>query len=37
MLMVLSEPVRVAVEEAAKLVESLVEEIGEEDKVRSGR
>jgi hypothetical protein len=37
MLMELSEPVRVAVEEAAKLVESLVEEIGEEDKVRSGR
>jgi hydrogenase maturation protease len=37
MLMELSEPVRVAVEEAAKLVESLVEEIGEEDNVRSGR
>ena len=36
MLMELSEPVRVAVEEAAKLVESLVEEIcGEDDKVRS--
>ena len=36
MLMELSEPVRAAVEEAAKLVESLVEEIcGEDDKVRS--
>jgi hydrogenase maturation protease len=38
MLMELSEPVRAAVEEAAKLVESLVEEIGREgDKVHSGR
>jgi hydrogenase maturation protease len=38
MLMELSEPVRAAVEEAVKLVESLVEEIGREgDKVRSGR
>src|SRR3712207_5413363 len=38
MLMELSEPVRVAVEEATKLVESLVEEIGREgDKVRPGR
>ena len=38
MLMELSEPVRAAVEEAAKLVESLVEEIGREgDKVRPGR
>ncbi len=37
MLMELSEPVLAAVEEAAKLVESLVEEIGKEgDKVRSG-
>ncbi len=37
MLMELSEPVRAAVAEAAKLVESLVEEIGREgDKVRSG-
>ncbi len=37
MLMQLSEPVLAAVEEAAKLVESLVEEIGKEgDKVRSG-
>ena len=36
MLMELSEPVRAAVEEAAKLVVSLVEEIcGEDDKVRS--
>jgi len=36
MLMQLSEPVLAAVEEAAKLVESLVEEIGKEgDKVRS--
>jgi hydrogenase maturation protease len=38
MLMELSEPVRAAVEEAVKLVESLVEEIyGEDDKVRAGR
>lgn len=38
MLMELSGPVRVAVEEAVKLVESLVEEInGEGDKVRPGR
>ncbi len=38
MLMELSEPVRTAVEEAAKLVGSLVEEIGREgDKVRPGR
>lgn len=38
MLMELSEPVRAAVDEAAKLVESLVEEIGKEGgKVRSGR
>ena len=38
MLMELSEPVRAAVEEAVKLVESLVEEIGgESNKVRSGR
>ena len=38
MLMELSEPVRAAVEEAAKLVESLVEKIsGEGDKVRPGR
>jgi len=38
MLMELSEPVRAAVEEAAKLVGSLVEEIGREgDKVRSER
>ena len=38
MLMELSEPVRAAVEEAAKLVRSLVEEIGKEgDKVRSER
>ena len=38
MLMELSEPVIAAVEEAAKLVESLVEEIGREgDKLRSGR
>jgi hydrogenase maturation protease len=37
MLMELSEPVLAAVEEAAKLVESLVEEIGKEgDKVASG-
>ena len=37
MLMELSEPVRSAVEEAAKLVESLVEKIGREgDKVRPG-
>ena len=37
MLMELSAPVLAAVEEAAKLVESLVEEIGREgDKVRSG-
>jgi hypothetical protein len=36
MLMELSEPVLVAVEEAARLVESLVEEIGKEgDKVAS--
>ena len=38
MLMQLSEPVRAGVEEAAKLVESLVEEISEEgDKVQPGR
>ena len=38
MLMELSKPVRAAVEEAVKLVESLVEEIGgESNKVRSGR
>ncbi len=38
MLMELSEPVHAAVEEAVKLVESLVEEIsGEGDKVRPGR
>jgi hydrogenase maturation protease len=37
MLMELSEPVRAAVEEAVKLIESLVEEIGEEDKVRLKR
>ena len=38
MLMELSEPVLAAVEEAVKLVESLVEEIsGEGDKVRPGR
>ncbi len=38
MLMELSEPVRAAVEEAVKLVEALVEEIGREgDKVRPGR
>ena len=38
MLMELSEPVRAAVEEAAKLVESLVEEISEEgDKVQPAR
>ena len=37
MSMELSEPVRAAVEEAVKLVESLVEEIGGEGKVRSGR
>jgi hydrogenase maturation protease len=38
MLMELSEPVRAAVEEAVKLVESLVEEIGgESNKVGSGR
>jgi len=36
MSMELSEPVQAAVEEAAKLVESLVEEIGGEGKVRSG-
>jgi hydrogenase maturation protease len=38
MLMELSEPVRAAVEEAAKLVESLVEEIAaEDDKIRPER
>jgi hydrogenase maturation protease len=38
MLMELSEPVRAAVEEAAKLIESLVEEIsGEGNKVQTGR
>lgn len=37
MLMELSEPVQAAVGEAVKMVESLVEEIGEEDRVRSGR
>jgi hydrogenase maturation protease len=38
MLMELSEPVQAAVEEAVKLVESLVEEIsGEGDRVRPGR
>ncbi len=37
MLMELSEPVQAAVGEAMKLVESLVEEIGGEGKVRSGR
>jgi hydrogenase maturation protease len=37
MLMELSEPVQVAVEEAVKMVESLVEEIGGENRVRSGR
>ncbi len=38
MLMELSEPVLAGVEEAVKLLESLVEEIGKEgDKVRSGR
>ena len=37
MLMELSEPVRAAVEEAVKLVESLVEEIGGESKVGSER
>ena len=37
MLMELSDPVRAAVEEAVKLVESLVEEIGREgDKGRPG-
>ncbi len=36
MSMELSEPVQAAVGEAAKLVESLVEEIGGEGKVRSG-
>ena len=37
MLMELSEPVQAAVGEAVKLIESLVEEIGGEGKVRSGR
>ena len=37
MSMELSEPVQVAVGEAVQLVESLVEEIGGEGKVRSGR
>ena len=37
MSMELSEPVHAAVGEAVKLVESLVEEIGGEGKVRSGR
>ncbi|MCA1715801.1 MAG: hydrogenase maturation protease [Actinobacteria bacterium] len=37
MLMELSEPVQAVVGEAVKLVESLVEEIGGEGKVRSGR
>jgi hydrogenase maturation protease len=37
MLMELSEPVQVAVEEAVKMVESLLEEIGGENRVRSGR
>ena len=37
MSMELSEPVQAAVGEAVKLVESLVEEIGGESKVRSGR
>ena len=37
MLMELSEPVQAAVGEAVKLVESLVEEIGGEGKVSSGR
>jgi hypothetical protein len=38
MLMELSEPVRVAVDEAVKLVESLVEEISEEgNSVSPGR
>jgi hydrogenase maturation protease len=37
MLMELSEPVQAAVGEAVKLVESLVEEISGEGKVRSGR
>jgi hydrogenase maturation protease len=37
MLMELSEPVQAAVGEAVKLVESLVEEIGGEGEVRSGR
>jgi hydrogenase maturation protease len=37
MSMVLSEPVQAAVGEAVKLVESLVEEIGGEGKVSSGR
>jgi len=37
MLMELSEPVQAAVGEAVKLVESLVDEIGGEGKVRSGR
>jgi hydrogenase maturation protease len=37
MSMELSEPVQAAVGEAVKLVESLVEEIGGEGKVRSGR
>lgn len=37
MLMELSEPVRAAVEEAAKLVESLVEEVGREgERVQPG-
>jgi hydrogenase maturation protease len=35
MLMELSEPVRVAVEEAARLVESLVEQVSREKEVRS--
>ncbi len=35
MLMELSEPVRAAVEEAVKLVESLVEEVGREKEVKS--
>ncbi len=37
MLMELSEPVRAAVEEAAKLVESLVEELEGRRRDRSGR
>jgi hydrogenase maturation protease len=37
MLMELSEPVQAAVGEAVKLVESLVEELGGEGEVRSGR